>query len=168
METERSCLVPSTCPGGIFIPSDDRFLGSYGHCSCLHAVKLPCSITCAVLHRRWLRPCKYPALWLTYNVNLLGHTALNLLCSLSSSQQPVSSSRRNCFEAALSSYWEWRHIKDNHDWMGQFHHEDVGTRAGCMGALGWFEWAEDRKLTLPLKHSADPTACGDSEQWPTQ
>jgi len=172
METERPLQVPPTCPGWTFTPSDHRSLGSPGHFSCPHAVEITRTSHARCLHSGGTCDAHsfvhYPALWLTCSLpgtHSLEPAVHGSLCPLPN--RPMAISWRSCLEASVSAYCQWKGTKDNHGWVGWFLHEDVGTRAGNW-LHGWYEWAVDMRLTLPVKCSTGSTAYGDSEQGAAQ
>lgn len=150
METGRPLQVPPTCPGVTFTPSDHRSLGSPGHSSCPHAVEIRRYVTCTVPSQGWhlwrTLLCAIPSVVVNLQStwNTQHWTAVRCYpCPLPN--RPMASSWRNCLEASVSSYWQWRDAKDNHNWMGQFLHEDVGMRAGsclhgCSGLIRMSCW----------------------------
>lgn len=112
------------------------------------------------------QPCGRPAVYLEL-------TALNMLCNaicvlfptgpwpvpggtaLRDFSLPIDSGRTRKttvteWGSSFTKMWEWEQATD------------------CMDALGWYKWAVDTRLTLPLKCSAGSTAYGDREQGAAQ
>lgn len=171
METGRPLQVPPTCPGVTFTPPDHRSLGSPGHSSCPHAVEIRRYVTCTVPSQGWhlwrTLLCAIPSVVVNLQStwNTQHWTAVRCYpCPLPN--RPMASSLRRLslpidsggmpkttiteWGSSFTKMWEW------------------GLAAVCMDALGWYEWAVDRRLTLPLKCSAGSTAYGDSEQGAAQ
>lgn len=139
-------------------------IGSCGHSNCLHAVKLPCSILCTVLHRGG---CAVPssgvnmgdaALLCTAALFLAAcpapeGTALRLL-SPPFESEGASKTARSGWGSSITKMW---------------------ARAGCMDALGWLNelWIGDCLWnTVQLQQLMEtvskelPNKKGEMQSWP--
>lgn len=100
-----------------FHPFWSKVFRSCGHSCRLHAVKLPCSITCRVLHRAG---CAMPSsgvnLQSAWDTQHWTCCALHLLCTALLFPTARVQLLKELLWAALSSCWEQRDSKDNHGW----------------------------------------------------